>query len=106
MSNFHHAYSRHSIDELEAQRAPAREAMLLAHAIERTAGQRSEIFTRLQNVTTLCEELGEVAFALNSGEEASRQADLRSLLARMRLVEGELEAGLGQLARELGMVAC
>jgi hypothetical protein len=103
---FHHAYSRHSIDELEARRAPAREAMLLNHSIERTKTQRSELFTRLQNLTTLCGELGEVAFALNSAEERSRQADLRSLLVRLRTVEAELEAGLGKLASELGLVAC
>jgi hypothetical protein len=100
-----HAYSRHSIDELEALRAPARDAALLALAIERTSAQRSQLFTWLQNLTTLLGELSEVAFSLNSGEEASRQADLRSLLGRLRLVEGELEAGLGQLVRELGLAA-
>lgn len=97
------AYSVHSVSELEQMRAPAREAMLLHHAIERTAAQRSEIFTRLQNVTTLCGELGEVAFALNSNDPASREADLRSLLARLRLVEAELEAAVGRLAGELGL---
>jgi hypothetical protein len=99
------AYSRHSAEELDAQRAPAREAMLRQHAIERTASQRAEIFTRLQNIATCCDELGEVAFALNSNDPASREADLRSTLGRLRYVEAELDAAVGRLAGELGLVA-
>jgi hypothetical protein len=106
MSNYSNAYSVHTAEELEKLRATQRESMLYQHAIERTAAQRSEVFTRLQNIATCCDELGEVAFALNSGEELSRKADLRGLLTRLRLVENELLAATDALADQLGLMAC
>lgn len=104
MNRSHHAYSVHSAAELETLRAPDREAMLLNHAIRAHRTPALRDLTRLQNIAT-CDELGEVAFTLNSREEASRVADLRSVLARLRLVENELLAATDALAEQLGMVA-
>jgi hypothetical protein len=94
-----------SYEEIEAERAPARDAALLNHTIERTAAQRDEVFTRLQNIQTTCLELSEVAFTLHSGDPASRNADLRSLLAVLKAAEVNLEAAVERLAGELGLLA-
>jgi hypothetical protein len=109
MSNFNHAYSRHTAEELEAARAPARaparEATLLAFNIERVAATKTTLYARIANIQTSCLELVELVDEIHSGEQRSRDADLKSLNERLRVAENELFAATDRLADELGMTA-
>jgi hypothetical protein len=105
MSNFNHAYSRHTAEELEAARAPAREAALLTFNIERVASMKTTLYARIANIQTSCLELVELVDEIHSGEQRSRDADLRSLNERLRMAENELLAVTDRLAADLGMTA-
>jgi methyl coenzyme M reductase gamma subunit len=106
MNRSHQPYSVHTPEELEAQRAPVREAMLREHARGRIEGHRVDLVRRIDNVKTLCVELGELLDHLEGGREEHRGVDTRSLSGRLRLVENELLAATDALADQLGLVAC
>jgi hypothetical protein len=99
-------YSVNSFAELEAQRAPAREAMLREHAQGRLEGHRVDLVRRIDNIQTLCIEVGELLDHLEGDREEHRGVDTRSLSGRLRLVENELLAATDGLADQLGLVAC
>jgi len=105
MNTFHHAYSRHSAEELDTLRAPAREAALLTFNIERVASMKTTLYARIANIQASCLELVELVDEIHSGEQRSHDADLRSLNERLRMAENELLAATDALAADLGMTA-
>jgi hypothetical protein len=98
-------YSVNTYAELEAQRAPAREAMLREHARGRIESHRVDLIRRIDNIKTLCVEVGELLDYLDGDREEHRGVDTRSLGGRLRLVEQELLSATDALAGQLGLVA-
>jgi len=101
--SFHQPYSVHSHAELEALRAPARDAALKEHHRQRVAGQSDQVATLADNIRTLLQELQDLQ------DDVSREPErvsFRSLLESLRSVEVNLGAAVGRLAGDLGLVAC
>jgi hypothetical protein len=105
MNRFQHAYSVHSPEELEAMRAPARDALQRELNRGRIEAHRVQLVRRIDNIKTLCAEAGELLDHLESENEAHVGVDTRGLGARLRLVEQELLSATDKLADQLGLIA-
>jgi hypothetical protein len=105
MNNFHHAYSRHSAEELEALRAPAREAPLAEFHRKQLEGHRNDTYRRVENLKVLCAELVDLLDLVEADEKGRSTAELGSLGRHLRFAENELLAATGALADQLGLVA-
>jgi hypothetical protein len=97
-------YSRHTVEELEALRAPAREAAAREHARGRIEAKRGDLQKQIENVKVLCAELVDLVDIMDSGREDHLKVDLRSLSERLQLAENELLAATDQVAEQMGVV--
>jgi len=96
------AYTRHLVEELADAREVIHAPSLREFHRQRTASQSNAVSTRLDNVRTLLWEMSDMM------DDASREPEkvsFRPLLETLRHVEVNLEAAVGQLARELGLFA-
>jgi hypothetical protein len=97
----HGAYSRHSAVELEALRAPARDAALKEFHTQRVAGQSDQVATLADNIRTLLRELQDLQD--DAGREPEK-VSYRPLIESLRAIEVNLASAVERLAGELGLI--
>jgi hypothetical protein len=97
-------YSRHSPDELDTARNAIAAPMLADHHRQRIAAQSSAVCTLLDNVRARCGEVSDMLDEVSIGDAGGR-VEFRGLLETLKECEVNLEAAVGKLAGELGLVA-
>ncbi len=96
-------YSRHTLGELEAERTAAYAPAIAAFHRLRIEQSLKDVSTRLDNVRY---RLAEISDCMDDAVgDAGLRVEFRPLLETLRVIEVELEAAVGRLAGELGLVA-
>jgi hypothetical protein len=93
-------YSVHTAEELEAAKAARAAPMLKQFHRDRVELQARAVSVMADNVRYRLSEISDLM------DDVDERAGFRALLETLRHVEVELEAAVGKLAAELGMVAC
>ena len=99
------AYSRHTVEELEAARDAIRAPMFREFHRQRIEQKRTDQYKQAENIKVTIAELQELLDCLDARREDHQRIDLRSLADRLRLAEQELVAARDALADQMGLVA-
>jgi hypothetical protein len=96
-----HAYSRHSLTELESTRDRQRSPVLKEFHRQRYAAQTQSVSVLLDNIRY---RLFEVSDLMDDATREPEKVSFRSLLETLRQTEVNLEAAVARLAGELGLI--
>jgi hypothetical protein len=93
-------YSVHSAEDLAAERERIASPMLKQFHRQRIEAQTRAVSVMADNVRYRLSEISDLM------DDADERVSFRELLETLRAAEVELEAAVGKLAGELGLVAC
>jgi hypothetical protein len=102
MAQYHKPYSVNSIEDLTELRAAMHAPYLASYHAARVADQTQAVSVRLDNVRML---LWEISDLMDDASREHERVSFRELLESLRRTEVNLEAAVGKLARDLGLVA-